>query len=320
MTTIWTLIEHDGDIQPGLELLTRARELGSTVVAVVMDARPEPIDEKLVSTLGDHGADRIWHVRTGARAPATPLAAALAERAETTSPATILVSDSSTGREIAGRLAARLGIPVLSKANQLRFDDGDIETVHENQRGTHLVTVRTPAMPAVILVRPKTVVPRLAAGSTTPQVEELQLPEAGPDEATIVESSVGRSDDIPIGTAKIVVAGGLGMGTAASFELVDKLAQLLGAATGASRAAVDAGWVPYAKQVGQTGETVKPDVYIACGISGAIQHLAGMKGSQTIIAINSDPDAPIFSVADLGIVGDVHDVLPRLISALEARG
>jgi electron transfer flavoprotein alpha subunit len=280
---------------------------------VLLDSSDEPV----AAQLGEYGADQVWHARTGQRLPASPLAAALAAREL---PDLILITESSVGRELAGRLSARLGIPLLSKAFGIRVGDGQLETDHENQRGTHVVTVRTPALPAVVLVRPKSIPASPAADARRPAVEELELPAAGPAEATIIESSSERPDRVPLGSAKVVVAGGLGMGSAEGFELIDKLAGLLGAATGASRAAVDAGWVPYSQQVGQTGETVKPDVYIALGISGAIQHLAGMKGSQTIVAINSDPDAPIFAVADLGIVGDVHDVLPRLITALESRG
>ncbi|MGX7680816.1 electron transfer flavoprotein subunit alpha/FixB family protein [Jatrophihabitans sp. DSM 45814] len=321
MTMIWTLIEQSDDIELGLELLTIARDLGDEVVAIVLDAASDSIDETVAKTLSDYGASQIWHAYSGNRTPAAPLAAALATRAQSRAPAALLCNESNTGREIAGRLAARLRIPVLTGANKVRLDQNHLETEHEIQGGTHTASVRTAATPAIVLVRPKsnTPTPGGDAGGSAAEVQQLDLPDTGPCEATIVDSHVEQRNDIPLSGANVVVAGGLGMGSAANFELIDRLAKLLGAAVGASRAAVDAGWIPYAKQVGQTGETVKPNLYIACGISGAIQHLTGMKNSKIIIAINKDPEAPIFAVADLGIVGDVHDLLPRLIDALEGR-
>ena len=169
-----------------------------------------------------------------------------------------------------------------------------------------------------MIARPKSFVAE-AVGGGAPAVESLTLPEVGGSEATIVDTHVEEREGPQLGEASIVVSGGRGLGSAEGYELVEQLGKRLGAATGATRAIVDAGWVPYAKQVGQTGKTVKPDVYIAVGISGAMQHLVGMKDSKTIIAINKDPDAPIFSIADLGVVGDVHKVLPRLIEALQTR-
>ena len=145
------------------------------------------------------------------------------------------------------------------------------------------------------------------------------MPLAGRSEATIVESHVEEREGPELGDAAVVVSGGRGLGSAEGYELVERLGNKLGAATGATRAIVDAGWVPYAKQVGQTGKTVKPKVYIALGISGATQHLVGMKGSDNIIAVNKDAEAPIFGVADLGVVGDVHKVVPKLIEALRAK-
>jgi electron transfer flavoprotein alpha subunit len=152
-------------------------------------------------------------------------------------------------------------------------------------------------------------------------VEKIELPDVGGSEARIAESHAEEREGPQLEDAAIVVSGGRGLGSPDAYqELVETLAKRLRAATGATRAIVDAGWVPYAKQVGQTGKTVKPDIYIACGISGAMQHLVGMKDAGTIIAINKDPDAPIFSIADLGVVGDVHKVVPKLIDALESRG
>ena len=169
-----------------------------------------------------------------------------------------------------------------------------------------------------MLARPKSFVAE-GVGGAAPQVELLELSDADSAEGRITGSHIEEREGPQLGDAAIVVSGGRGLGSPEAYELVERLGKQLKAATGATRAIVDAGWVPYAKQVGQTGKTVKPDLYIAVGISGAMQHLVGMKDSKTIIAINKDPDAPIFSIADLGVVGDVHKVLPRLIEALEAR-
>jgi electron transfer flavoprotein alpha subunit len=246
------------------------------------------------------------------------VAAALAERAQAQSPDLILLGQAYNDRDIAGRLAARLGVGVLSNASDVRLTGGGVETDHEILGGTQIATASASQGPFIVLARPKSFVAE-AVGGDVPAVEDLELPDVGTAEASITESHVEEREGPQLGEASIVVSGGRGLGSADAYELVERLGKQLKAATGATRAIVDAGWVPYAKQVGQTGKTVKPDVYIACGISGAMQHLVGMKDSKTIIAINKDADAPIFSIADLGVVGDVHKVLPKLIEALEAR-
>jgi len=166
-------------------------------------------------------------------------------------------------------------------------------------------------------VRPKSFPAEPVAGPP-PQVITLDLPEVGESNAVVTERHVRQRKGPDLEEAAVIISGGRGLGAAEHYSLVEGVAAPLDAATGATRAIVDAGWVPYAKQVGQTGKTVKPDVYIACGISGAMQHLVGMKDAKTIIAINKDPDAPIFTIADLGIVGDVHKVMPRLIEELSS--
>jgi len=174
--------------------------------------------------------------------------------------------------------------------------------------------------PGIIVVRAKSFVPESAGGSAA----AVQSASGGDTGATgaakIVTSHVEERTGPKLEEAAIVVSGGRGLGEAANYSLVEEAAKLLNGAPGASRTIVDAGWVPYSYQVGQTGKTVKPTVYIACGISGATQHMVGMKGSKNIVAINKDPEAPIFQIADFGIVGDVHKVLPALIEALKARG
>ncbi len=315
MASIWVFVEEtDGaPTTLSLELLTKARELGD-VTALYLGAG----SEAAIAMLGDYGAGSALRMDPGDRLPAAPVAAALAERAESDSPDLILFGQNYTDRDVAGRLAVRLGVGVLSNASDVRLVDGRVETDHEIFGGSQIATASSTAMPFMVVVRPKSFTAEPMGGGE-PAVETLELPDTGSSEAKVVESHVEEREGPQLGDASIVVSGGRGLGSAEAYELIERVAKPLRAATGATRAIVDAGWVPYAKQVGQTGKTVKPAVYIAAGISGAMQHLVGMKDSGTIIAINKDPDAPIFSIADLGIVGDVHKVLPKLIEALEAR-
>ena len=315
MAVIWVFVEEANDAPStiGLELLTKARELGD-VTAIYLGTG----SDEAFATLGAHGAAAVLHADAGDRLPAAPLAAALAKRARAESPDLILLGQAYTDRDLAGRLAARLGVGLLANTADLRLDGDSVETDHEIFGGAQVATARMSPSPKIVLARPKSFVAE-PSGGPAPTVSSLDLPDAGPAEARVTASHVEEREGPQLGEAAIVVSGGRGLGSAEAYDLVEKLAKPLGAATGATRAIVDAGWVPYAKQVGQTGKTVKPDVYIACGISGAMQHLVGMKDSKVIIAINKDADAPIFGIADLGIVGDVHKVLPNLIEALENR-
>lgn len=315
MATIWVFVEEsNGAPSPlGLELLTKARTLGD-VTAIYLGAG----SEEAFAALGDHGAAAVLHADPGSRLPAAPIALALAERAGDDSPDLILFGQAYSDRDIAGRLSAKLGLGVLSNASDVRLTDDGVETDHEILGGAQVATAAMTARPSIVLVRPKSFTAE-PAGGAAPSVTSLELADTGPSEASITDSHAEEREGPQLGEAAVIVSGGRGLGSAEAYEMIEKVAKPLGAATGATRAIVDAGWVPYSKQVGQTGKTVKPDVYIACGISGAMQHLVGMKDSGTIIAINKDPDAPIFSVADLGIVGDVHKVLPQLIDALQNR-
>jgi electron transfer flavoprotein alpha subunit len=315
VAAVWVFVE-DSEGAPtalGLELLAGGRALGE-VTAVFLG---EP-SETALATLGAHGAKQVMAMAAGDRLPSGPVAAALAERVGSSPPDIILFGQAYTDRDIAGRLAARLGTGVLSNATRVRLTGDGVETAHEIFGGSRIATVTMKTRPAIVLVRPKSFQAE-PVGGAAPVVETLELPQVGTSEARVVESHVEEREGPQLGDAKVVVSGGRGLGSPEAYQLVERLARQLRAATGATRAIVDAGWVPYAKQVGQTGKTVKPDVYIACGISGAMQHLVGMKDAGTIIAINKDPDAPIFSIADLGVVGDVHKVLPKLIEALESR-
>jgi len=177
----------------------------------------------------------------------------------------------------------------------------------------------TAAGPGIYVIRAKSFAPEAKGGSAA-AIEEVAVGDIGSaGKAKIVQSHVEARSGPKLDEAPVVVSGGRGLGQQDSYQMIEELARLLNGAPGASRAIVDAGWVPYSYQVGQTGKTVKPTVYIACGISGATQHMVGMKGAKNIIAINKDADAPIFTIADLGIVGDVHKVLPKLIEAIKSR-
>lgn len=316
MANIWVFVEEErtGPATLGLELLTKARELGDVTVVYLGSGSDEAF-----ATLGEHGAARVLHAHAGDALPSAPLAAALAERAESEGPDLIMFGQSYTDRDVAGRLAARMGRSLLSNAADVELAEGEVVTTHEIFGGTQLAKARIEGdAPYIVLIRPKSF-PVEPAGGGAPEVTAIDLPDVGRSAATITGRHTEEREGPQLGDAAVIVSGGRGLGSAEAFDLVEKVAKPLHAATGATRAIVDAGWVPYAKQVGQTGKTVKPDVYIAAGISGAMQHLVGMKDSKTIIAINKDPDAPIFSIADLGIVGDVHNVLPKLIEALESR-
>ncbi len=315
MANVWVFVQED-NAKPstlGLELLTKARNLGN-VTAIYLGHG----DDEAVASLGDHGASTVLVADAGDALPSAPVATALAERAAADNPDLILFGQAYTDRDVAGRIAAELGVGVLSNASDVRLVDDGVETDHEIFGGSQIATAHAAGSPSIVLIRPKSFTPEAGAGNT-PDVSSLELGDGGSSAAKITESHIEEREGPQLGDAAVVISGGRGLGTAEGFDLVETLGKQLGAATGATRAIVDAGWVPYAKQVGQTGKTVKPDIYIAAGISGAMQHLVGMKDSKTIIAINKDPDAPIFSVADLGIVGDVHQVLPKLIEALEGR-
>ncbi len=315
MAEIWVFVEQEGDRPStlGLELLSKARQMGDVTAILVGTGSQEVFD-----TLGDHGAAKVLHIDTGDLLPAGSVATILTDRASAEPPDLILLGQAYNDRDVAGRLAARLGVGVLSNVGDVNLSAQGLETTHEILGGSRIATAHATQKPFIVLVRPKSF-PAEPAGGPPPEVESVKLPDTTGTEAHIVERHAEEREGPQLGDAAIVVSGGRGLGSAEAYEMIEKLGKLLGAATGATRAIVDAGWVPYAKQVGQTGKTVKPDVYLACGVSGAMQHLVGMKDSKTIIAVNKDPDAPIFSVADLGVVGDVHKVLPKLIEALESR-
>jgi electron transfer flavoprotein alpha subunit len=318
LSKIWVFGEAaDGNVSnTTLELLTKARELADTVEVVTTSGAD------LASPAGAYGASKVLNVPgTEGKLVGVPVAAAIAAAVEAgNGPDAILLATSYDGRDVAGRLSVKLDAPVITNVTNLVESANGLAGVEPIFGGTTDVTTAfTGDKVKIFLVRPKSFAAEESGGGAAP-VEDLSVPDTGATGTAVVtnrfvEEKTGPSLD----DADIVVSGGRGLGEQDKFEMIETLAKLIGGAPGASRAIVDAGWVPYSYQVGQTGKVVKPNVYIAAGISGATQHLVGMKGSKYIIAINKDAEAPIFSVADLGIVGDVHKVLPKLIEALQSR-
>jgi len=296
------------------ELLTKAREIAGTVEAFTWgDA------SAIADALGKYGATKVYTTGDlGDALPGVPVAAAIAAQCQSgNAPDAILFAQDYDGRDIAARLSAKLNVGVLTNVVGLS-EDGTSE--HAIFGGTSIVKAQfTDQSPRIFVVRPKSFAAEESGGGAA-EVVIVDVPDTGATNgAKIVQRHVEERTGPKLDEAAVVVSGGRGLGEAEKFELIETLAKLLKGAPGASRAIVDAGWVPYAYQVGQTGKTVKPTVYIAAGISGATQHMVGMKGAKNIIAINKDQEAPIFSIADLGIVGDVHKVLPKLIEALQSR-
>jgi electron transfer flavoprotein alpha subunit len=318
LDNVWVLAEA-GDSGPSslaLELLTEARTIASGVAAVTWGGSAS----EHAAVLGDYGATKVYDVGDlGDMLPGVPVAGAMAALVEGGDrPDAILFPTSYDGRDVAGRLSVKLDRPVIT--NIVGMDDDGRSTQHSLFGGTLTATARfTGEGPYLYVVRAKSFAAEPGGGGPA-EVVPVPVPEATPSAAArVVARHVEERTGPKLDDAAVIVSGGRGLGAAEKYEMIEELAKLLNGAAGASRAIVDAGWVPYARQVGQTGKTVKPNLYIACGISGATQHLVGMKGSKNIIAVNKDQDAPIFSVADLGIVGDVHKVLPALIDALKNR-
>lgn len=320
MAGLWVFAEEQ-EGRPAslaLECLSKARALAGEVTALYLGEG----SEEAFAELGRHGAGRVFHLRPPQQGlPAPAAAAAVAELVEEHRPRIMLFGLTYTDRDLAGRLSARLGKTLLSNAVDVLLEGDEVRVINEMAGGATLVeTAFRGDPPYLVVVRPKSFAAEPQEGAGAPEVVEVELPELGQaGAARVTERHTEAAEGPRLEQAEVVVSGGRGLGGAENFALVERLAELLGGATGATRAIVDAGWVPYALQVGQTGTTVKPKVYIALGISGAMQHLVGMKDADTIIAVNKDPEAPIFGASDLGVVGDLHRVVPRLIEELERR-
>lgn len=313
--TTWVFAEEiaGAPSSTSLEMLTKARTFGGELAAVYAGAA----SDEAFNALGAHGATRVFHIETGDALPSAGLAAAMAAMVAEHQPDLILFGMGFTDRDVAGRLSAGLDRPVLANAVDIVSDGDTVTVVSEILGGAEIVDATfTGPNPWLAIVRPKAFAAEPGDGGS-PEVVAIPIGETGP--AIIKERNEEAAEGPQLADAAVVVTGGRGIGSAEKWTMVTDLASLLGAAVGATRAVVDAEWTAYSLQVGQTGQTVKPDVYLALGLSGAMQHLVGMKDSGTIIAVNKDAEAPIFQIADLGIVGDVHKVVPALIEALKAR-
>lgn len=313
MAEVLVLVDHlEGEIKKSTyELLTAARTLGEPAAVVV---GPAGTAAKLADGLKEHGAEKIYVAETDRTDFLGPEVDVLASLVESVDPAAVLIGVSADGKEIAGRLAIRTNSGWLNDVVGISPDG----VTHSVFGGAYVAEAKANTPHPVITLRPGSVEIEPAAGAGTEQA--VEVPAASGSVASVVSREPIVGGDRPeLTEASVVVSGGRGVGSAEDFAVVEGLADVLGAAVGASRAAVDSGYYPHQFQVGQTGKTVSPQLYIALGISGAIQHRAGMQTSKTIIAVNKDPEAPIFEIADFGVVGDLFKVAPQLQEEIAKR-
>ncbi|MFI7079947.1 electron transfer flavoprotein subunit alpha/FixB family protein [Micromonospora sp. NPDC049903] len=298
-----------------LEMLTLARELGTPAAVVLGGAGAA---DALAGKLGEYGAEKIYaaegeEIDGYLVAPKATVVADLVKRVQ---PAAVLLASSQEGKEIAARLAVKLDNGILADVVALAADGTATQVAFA---GSTVVTSKVTRGLPLVTVRPNSVTPAPAAA--TPAVEQLTVTVGDTDKlARVVERVAEQKGSRPeLTEAGVVVSGGRGVGNADNFSLVEELADLLGGAVGASRAAVDSGYYPHQFQIGQTGKTVAPQLYVALGISGAIQHRAGMQTSKTIVAVNKDGEAPIFELADFGVVGDLFKIVPQAAEEIRKR-
>jgi electron transfer flavoprotein alpha subunit len=315
MAEVLVLVDHtDGEVKKvTLELLRLARRLGEPS-AVFVDAGSGSGFDAAKAALAEHGAAKVYVIEDPEVSGflVAPTAEVLAQLVGASTPAAVLLTSSAEGKEIAARLALKTGSGVLTDATDVNAGDGGPVAEQQVFGGSTIVTSKVTTGTPIITVRPNSVAPEASPADATREDVTVALSDAAKG-ARITDRVVEEKGERPeLSEAAIVVSGGRGVGSAEKFDVIEALADALGAAVGASRAVTDAGWYPHQHQVGQTGKTVSPQLYVAAGISGAIQHRAGMQTSKTIVAINKDPEAPIFELVDFGVVGDLHQVVPAL--------
>jgi electron transfer flavoprotein alpha subunit len=313
-TWVVAAVTPEGPSAGALELLTKARALGGEVAAVALG----PGATAAAEALGAHGAATVYagDDEVFADQPGRAAAHTLKALIDRHGPSLVLFEGTYEARDVAGRLQALAGSTLMANATDV------MDATHARTEifgGTKIVDVELGGPePRLVLVRPRSFPAEANGGTATVVPVETVVPD-GPS-ATVLERHAEESSGPKLQDASVVIAGGRGLGGPEPFAMLDELAAAIGnAAVGASRAAVDAGWVPYAYQIGQTGKTVKPEIYIAVGISGALQHVVGMKGAKRIVAINKDADAPILKMADLGVVGDLFQIVPALTEEVRKR-
>jgi electron transfer flavoprotein alpha subunit len=316
MAEVLVLVDHVGGKvrKTTFEMLTIARRLGEPSAVFL-----GPLSDEAAASLRQYGAAKVYTVDAAAvgRWLVAPKAEVLAQLVDKASPAAVLLSSSAEGKEVAGRLAVKTDSGLITDAVDVEVHDGVAVTTQSVFAGSWTVRARVTRGTPIIAVKANSATPEAAEGAGVVEAFTPTISEAAKGARIVGVEPKGASGRPELDQAAVVVAGG--RGTGGDFDPVEKLADALGGAVGASRAAVDSGWYPHAFQIGQTGKVVSPQLYVASGISGAIQHRAGMQTSKTIVAVNKDPEAPIFELVDFGVVGDLHTVLPAATEEITTR-